>query len=115
MMDSEIKGKTVELVKIIKSTEEYKKREELFMRLSGNPVNTAFLAQYEKTRNELRMAAAGNIQPSSEKIHEFEKLNTFLYSDEIMGEYLILQMRIEQMVSDVIGFVLNECRINPDV
>lgn len=115
MLNNEIKKKTDDLLMVIKGSEEYKKREELYIQLCGNPANVALLDQYERVKNELRMASIGNLPSAPEKIREFEKLNTVLYSDETIGEYLIMQMKIEQTVAEIIELVLNDCRINPEL
>jgi len=90
------------LAEALQQTEDYRRYRELRSAVEGNEASLALLRRYQSAQTALQLSALSGAEPSPEDVTAFEGLSTLLYADPDTADYLLAQMRMQQMVAEVI-------------
>lgn len=90
------------LAEALQQTEDYRSYRELRSAVEGNEASLALLRRYQSAQTALQLSALSGAEPSPEDISAFEGLSSLLYADPDTADYLLAQMRMQQLVADVI-------------
>lgn len=99
------------LLNALRRTEAFQAYDTLQKSVMADEVNRRLLARFTRAQSALQMAAVAGSEPREEDAREFEKLSTLLYENEEISEYLLAQMKVQQMVAEVLDAITREAGI----
>lgn len=67
----------------------------------------ALLREYKKLQMRLQMAAVAGAETEESETRRFQQIGSLLFSQPVYSQYLLCEMRVQQMMADV-------CRILSD-
>ncbi len=101
MAQSEIDKATQQLVDAIQDSEEYALYGQLKSAVMENDTNRALLKEYQKAQMELQMAAMAGKEADENTVQKFSGLSSLLYMNQEVSQYLLAQLRVQQMAGEV--------------
>ncbi len=108
MLDSAIE----QLVEALKATEEYRQYQELRQIVFADEASSALLRRFQTAQTALQLAALAGKEPSEEDTAAFEGLSGLLYANPDTADYLLLQMRMQQMIAQVMQKLTTAAGLN---
>lgn len=90
-----------QLAEALRQTEDYRRYRELRTIVMGNEASLALLRRYQSAQTALQLSALSGSEPSPDDVTAFEGLSGLLYADQDTADYLLAQMRMQQMVAEV--------------
>ena len=90
-----------QLVKALKATEDYRQYQELRKTVLADEASCALLRRFQSAQTALQLAALAGREPSEEDTSAFEGLSGLLYANPDTADYLLSQMRMQQLVAQV--------------
>ena len=63
--------------------------------------NRALLKEYQRTQTRLQMAAVAGREAAEEDVQRFNRLTPLLYMNGDVAQYLVAQMRLQQLTGEV--------------
>lgn len=99
------------LLDALRRTEAFQTYQELQKSVMADEVNRRLLSRFTRAQSALQMAAVAGSEPRVEDTREFEKLSALLYENEEISDYLLAQMRVQQMVAEVLDGITREAGI----
>lgn len=90
------------LAEALQQTEDYRQYRFLRTAVEGNEASLALLRRYRSAQTALQLSALSGNEPSQEDVTAFEGLSSLLYADPDTADYLLAQMRMQQVVAEVI-------------
>lgn len=90
-----------QLVEALKATEDYRQYQELRKTVLADEASCALLRRFQSAQTALQLAALAGREPSEEDTSAFEGLSGLLYANPDTADYLLSQMRMQQLVAQV--------------
>ncbi|MDD3214765.1 MAG: YlbF family regulator [Eubacteriales bacterium] len=112
MNDLSVRAAMEQLAAAIRESEEYKQYKVLKEAVDENETNRALLKEYQRVQTRLQMAAAAGTDASSEDVEKFNKLSALLYMNSEVAQYLMAQMRLQQMTGEVFQSVARAAELD---
>lgn len=97
MLDNAIE----QLVAALQATEEYQQYQELRKTVQADEASLALLRRFQSAQTALQLAALAGKEPNEEDTAAFEGLSGLLYANPDTADYLLSQMRMQQLVAQV--------------
>ena len=114
-MPEEVTRAADELLAALKRTEAFHQYETLRETIMADEVNRRLLERFMRAQSSLQLAAIAGSEPREEDAAEFEKLSTLLYQSPDITDYLLAQMRVQQLVAGTIEKLTRETGIHVDI
>lgn len=108
-------GRADELLAALRRTEAFTQYNRLKETVLRDEVNRRLLERFTHAQAALQMAAMAGTEPREEDTAEFEKLSALLYQSEEVTEYLLAQMRAQQLVAETLERLTREVGISVDI
>ncbi len=89
------------LADALKETEDYRDYQELRRIVLADEASAALLRRYQHAQTALQLDALAGKEPSPEDVTAFEGLSAMLYANPDTADYLLLQMRMQQQIAEV--------------
>ncbi len=89
------------LANVLRETEDYRTYKALREAVLADEASAALLRRYQSAQTALQLNALTGNEPSPEDISAFEGLSALLYANADTADYLLAQMRMQQLVAEV--------------
>ena len=99
----------------LQSTETFQTYEALKQTVMADEVNRRLLERFMRAQSALQMAAMAGSEPREEDTAEFEKLSALLYQSPEVTDFLLAQMRVQQLVAQTLSRITGEAGISIDI
>ena len=96
---------TYKLAQDIRDSEEYKTYHELKDSVMNDETTAALIKEYRKLQMTLQMSAMTGQSADAEIMQRFSGLSTLLFSKQEVSDYLMAEMRLQQMMADIFKIV----------
>lgn len=103
---------TERLAAAIRESDEYRQYSALREAVMENETNRALLKEYQRTQTKLQMAAVAGADASEEDVQRFQKMSSLLYMNPDVAQYLLAQLRMQQLVSGVFQSVAQAAQLD---
>lgn len=104
-----------ELLQALKNTETFQTYEQLKTTVLADEVNRRLLERFMRAQSALQLCAMAGSEPREEDTAEFEKLSALLYQSAEVTDYLLAQMRVQQLLAQTLERITGEAGINIDI
>lgn len=115
MMPTEVQRASDQLLQALRDTETFQTYAALKQAVMADEVNRRLLSRFTQAQTALQMAAMVCAEPREEDTREFERLSALLYESEDVTEYLLAQMRVQQLVAAVLEKITSEAGISVEM
>jgi len=113
MMDNAAVRAAMEgLTAAIRNSEEYRQYKALRDAVMDNETNQALLKEYQRTQTRLQMAAVSGYEADADDVQRFEKLTSLLYMNNEVAQYLVAQIRLQQLTGEVFQSVAKAAELD---
>ena len=102
------------LLDALRETDAFQEYEALKENVMADEVNRRLLERFMRAQSALQMAAMAGSEPRAEDQMEFEKLSALLYDSPEITDYLLAQMKVQQLVAQTLGRITDEAGISFD-
>lgn len=82
-------------------SDEYRQYQAMKSAVMANETNRTLLKEYQRTQTRLQMAAVSGYDAGEEEVQRFQKLSALLYMNGEVAQYLVSQMRLQQLTGEV--------------
>ena len=89
----------------IRDSEEYKTYHALKESVMRDETTAALIAEYRKLQVSLQMAAMSGASADAEDMQRFSGISTLLFSKAEVSNFLMAEMRLQQMMADIFKIV----------
>ena len=96
---------TYKLAQDIRDSEEYKTYHELKDSVMNDETTAALIKEYRKLQMTLQMSAMTGQSADADIMQRFSGLSTLLFSKQEVSDYLMAEMRLQQMMADIFKIV----------
>ena len=96
-----VRQATEQLTEAIRQSDEYRQYKTLKDDVMANETNRALLKEYQRTQTKLQMAAVAGSEAADGDVERFNKLTSLLYLNPDVAQYLVAQMRLQQLTGEV--------------
>ena len=103
------------LLTALRNTETFQTYEALKTSVMADEVNRRLLDRFMRAQSALQMAAMAGSEPREEDTAEFEKLSALLYQSPEVTDFLLAQMRVQQLVAQTMSRITGEAGISIDI
>ena len=103
------------LLGALRDTEAFQEYERLRKAVLADEVNQRLLERFTRAQTALQMAAVAGSEPKEEDAAEFEKLSALLYQSPDVTDYLLAQMRVQQLTASAMDRIMSAAGINIDI
>jgi len=103
------------LLDAMRRTPAFQEYERLKENVMADEVNRRLLDRFMRAQAALQMAAMAGSEPRAEDAAEFEKLSALLYQSPEVTDYLLAQMKVQQMVAQTLSRITDEAGISIDI
>ena len=114
-MPEEVTRAADELLNALKRTEAFEEYNALRRIVMADEVNCRLLERLNRAQSALQMAAMAGSEPREDDVHEFEKLSALLYENPDITDYLLAQMKVQQLVAQTMSRITGEAGISIDI
>ena len=114
-MPEEVSRAAEALTHALQQTEAYRSYEALKESVLSDEVNRRLLDRFTRAQRALQMAAIAGREPREEDTAEFEKLSALLYQSPEVTDYLLAQMKVQQLVAQTMSRITGEAGISIDI
>ena len=101
MSNHEIQTASDQLAGAIRRSEEYAVFKQLKDAVMADETNKALLNEYQRLQTKLQMAAVAGADSTQNDVQRFQQLSALLMMNTAVSQYLVAQMRVQQMMSEV--------------
>jgi cell fate (sporulation/competence/biofilm development) regulator YlbF (YheA/YmcA/DUF963 family) len=102
MIDNDaVRAATEQLAAAIRECDEYRQYKTLRDAVTDNETNRALLKEYQRTQTRLQMAAMAGHDADASDVERFNKLSALLYMNNEVAQYLVTQMRLQQLTGEI--------------
>lgn len=112
MLQPMIEQATKELAQAIQQSEEYMTYHQLKEAVMENDVNRALLKEYQRTQAALQMAAMAGQEADEDTAQRFSQLSSLLYMNNEVAQYLLAQLRVQQLAGEVMQRVAQAAELD---
>ncbi|MBR3873941.1 MAG: YlbF family regulator [Clostridia bacterium] len=113
-MPEEVTRAADALLDALKNTEAFRQYDALKETVLADEVNRRLLERFMRAQSALQLAAMAGSEPREEDAAEFEKLSTLLYESPEITDYLLAQMKVQQLVAHTMEKITREAGIQVD-
>lgn len=103
------------LLTTLRNTETFQTYDALKSSVMADEVNRRLLERFMRAQSALQMAAMAGSEPREEDTAEFEKLSALLYQSPEVTDFLLAQMRVQQLVAQTMSRITGEAGISIDI
>ncbi len=96
---------TYRVAQDIRESEEYKTYHELKEIVMGDETTAALIREYRKLQLSLQMSAVSGTAAEPEDMQRFSGISTLLFSKPEVSNFLMAEMRLQQMLADIFKIV----------
>lgn len=114
-MPEEVMQAADQLLNALKRTDAFMEYETLKKSVMADEVNRRLLDRFMRAQSALQMAAMAGHDPKPEDESEFEKLSALLYQSPEVTDYLLSQMKVQQLVAQTLGRITEAAGISFDI
>ena len=114
-MPEEVVRAADELLNALRRTSAFQEYEQLKKSVMADEVNRRLLERFMRAQSALQMAAMAGSEPREEDTAEFEKLSALLYQSPEVTDFLLAQMRVQQLVAQTMSRITVEAGISIDI
>lgn len=97
----DIKSASDQLAAAIRQSEEYAAYKQLKDAVMADETNKTLIKEYQRLQTKLQMAAVTGADSTEYDVQRFQQLSALLMMNSSISQYLVAQMRVQQMLSDV--------------
>lgn len=101
MSNQDIQAASGQLAAAIRRSDEYAQFKQLKDVVMADETNKALLNEYQRLQTKLQMAAVAGADSTHEDVQRFQQLSALLMMNAAVSQYLIAQMRMQQIMSEV--------------
>ena len=106
---------TYKLAQDIRDSEEYKTYHDLKDSVMNDETTAALIKEYRKLQMTLQMSAMTGQSADADIMQRFSGLSTLLFSKEEVSNYLMAEMRLQQMMADIFKIVTEAADVDVGV
>jgi len=109
---------TYKLAQDIRDSEEYRTYHELKASVTADETTAALIKEYRKLQMAIQMSMMSGQQASSEDTQRFSGISTLLFSKPEVSQFLLAEMRLQQMLADIFKIVTEAADVDmsiPDI
>ena len=114
-MPNEVAQAADALLDALRRTETFQTYEALKKSVLADEVNRRLLDRFMRAQSALQMAAMAGSEPREEDTAEFEKLSALLYQSPEVTDFLLAQMKVQQLVAATMEKLTRECGIDVEI
>ena len=96
---------TYRLAQDIRDSEEYKTYHELKETVMSDETTAALIREYRKLQMSIQMSAMSGKTANEEDMQRFSGISTLLFSKQEVSNFLLAEMRLQQMMADIFKIV----------
>ena len=96
---------TYRLAQDIRDSEEYRTYHDLKETVMADETTAALVKEYRKLQVTIQMAVMSGQQADSEDMQRFSGISALLFSMEEVRQFLMAEMRLQQMLADIFKIV----------
>lgn len=93
------------LAEDIRATEEYKTYHGLKDIVNADETTAALIREYRRLQMTIQVAVMSGKQPEAEDSQRFSALTGLLYAKPEVSQFLVAEMRLQQMLADILKIV----------
>ncbi len=97
----DIKSASDSLAAAIRQSEEYLTYKQLKDTVMADNTNNALVSEYQRLQTKLQMAAVMGTDTSDDDVQHFKQLSGLLMMNASIAQYMLAQMRVQQMMSEI--------------
>lgn len=110
-----VSGAADALLRALRETEAFEEYERLREAVMADEVNRRLLERFTRAQTALQMAAVAGSEPREEDAAEFEKLSALLYQSTEVTDYLLSQMRVQQLTAAAMERIMSAAGMDFDI
>ena len=114
-MPPEVSAAADALLKALKETEAFQTYEQLKTSVMADEVNRRLLDRFMRAQSALQLSAMAGSEPREEDTAEFERLSALLYQSAEVTDFLLAQMKVQQLVAQTLGRITEAAGISFDI
>ena len=114
-MPEEVSRAADHLLEVLKQTDAFAQYDALRETVMADEVNRRLLSRFSRAQSALQLAAIAGSEPKEEDAAEFEKLSALLYDSPEITDYLLAQMKVQQLVAATMEKLTREAGIQIEV
>ena len=103
------------LAQEIRASEEYQTYHQLRELVTADETTDALLKEYRKLQMRIQMAAMSGTQADQEDMQRFQGINTVLFAQSEVSQYLLAEMRLYQAMADIFRIISDAAEIDMSV
>ena len=111
-MDENLRRAADDLLNALHETESWKRYAALRESVMADEGTEALLRRFAAAQSALQMAALSGSEPREEDTRAFEQLSALLYESEEASEYLLAQMKVQQLVAQLMEKITREAGLD---
>ena len=92
---------TYRLAQEIRDSEEYKTYHDLKETVMAEDTTAALIREYRKLQMTIQMSAMSGNAANQEDVQRFSGISTLLFSKPEVSQFLLSEMRLQQMLADI--------------
>jgi cell fate (sporulation/competence/biofilm development) regulator YlbF (YheA/YmcA/DUF963 family) len=92
---------TYRLAQEIRDSEEYKSYHDLKETVMAEETTAALIREYRKLQMTIQMSAMSGNAANQEDVQRFSGISTLLFSKPEVSQFLLSEMRLQQMLADI--------------
>ena len=101
MSNPSIQNASSQLAAAIRQSEEYAVYKQLKDAVMVDETNKALIHEYQRLQTKLQMAAVTGADSTEDDVQRFQQLSGLMMMNASIQQYLLAQMRVQQMMSEV--------------
>ena len=114
-MPEEVSMAADQLLEALKKTDAFVHYDALRQSVLSDEVNRRLLDRFARAQSALQLAAIAGSEPKEEDTSEFEKLSALLYDNPEITDYLLAQMKVQQLVAATMEKLTREAGIQIEI
>ena len=103
---------TDQLAEAIRASDAYLAYSDLRATVMADETNRTLLKEYQRTQTRLQMAAVSGYEADADDVQCFEKLTSLLYMNNEVAQYLVAQIRLQQLTGEVFQSVAKAAELD---
>lgn len=114
-MPEEVSRAADQLLDALRNTDAFVQYDELRKTVLADEVNRRLLDRFARAQSALQLAAIAGHEPREEDAGEFERLSALLYDSPEITDYLLAQMKVQQLVAATMEKLTREAGIQIEI
>ena len=102
------------LVNEIKKSDEYIRYQKLKENVTADALTAALIKEYRNLQVTLQLNAMNSTKPDADDMTRFSGINTLLFSKPEVSQFLLSEMQVHQILSEIYKLITNEIGIQID-